>query len=201
MSERTEDLRREIDAGRERLGETAGAIGYKTDVPSRARDRVGAVKGRITGAGHRVAGAAPSADDAKEGARQAVGVAQENPLGLAAASIAAGFLIGSLLPRTRLEDERIGPATDALKERAGEVAQEALEHGREAAGEIAGTVREQAGDVVREHGSAVAESAKEHAAEGAAEAREAAGGDRADDEPQREHDTSQGPTPEAERRS
>ena len=33
MSERTEDLRREIDAGRERLGETAGAIGYKTDVP------------------------------------------------------------------------------------------------------------------------------------------------------------------------
>jgi hypothetical protein len=187
MSERTETLQREIDAGRERLGETAGAIGYKTDVPSRARDRVGAVRRRITGA-------APSADEAKEGARQAVGVAQENPLGLAVASIAAGFLIGSLLPRTRLEDERIGPATDALKERAGEVAQEALEHGREAAGEIAGTVREQAGDVAREHGSAVAESAREHAAEGAAEAREAAGGNH----------PSEGPTPEtreAERRS
>ncbi len=58
MSERTEDLRREIDAGRERLGETAGAIGYKTDVPSRARDRVGAVKERITGAG-------PSAGEAR----------------------------------------------------------------------------------------------------------------------------------------
>jgi Protein of unknown function (DUF3618) len=56
MSERTDELRREIEEGRERLGETAGAIGYKTDVPARARDRVDAVKDRLTGAGHRPAG-------------------------------------------------------------------------------------------------------------------------------------------------
>jgi hypothetical protein len=178
MSERTDELRREIEEGRERLGETAGAIGYKTDVPARARDRVDAVKDRLTGAGHRAAEAAPSAGDAREGARRAVGMAQENPLGLAAASLAAGVLIGSLLPRTRIEDERIGPVTDTLKERAGEVAGQAVEHGREAAGEIAGAVRDQAGEIAREHGQALAQSAGETASEAGREAREAAGGER-----------------------
>jgi Protein of unknown function (DUF3618) len=176
MNQRTDELRHDIEDARERMGQTAGALGYKTDVPARARDRVDAVKDRITGAGHRVADAAPGTGGARDGARRAAGIAQENPLGLAVASIAAGFLIGSLLPRTRIEDERIGPVADSLKERAGEVAHEALEHGKEAAGEIAGTVQEKAGEVAREHGSAVAETAREQAAAGASEAREAAGG-------------------------
>lgn len=176
MSQRADELRHDIEDTRERMGQTAGALGYKTDVPARTRDRVGAVKDRITGAGRRVAGAAPGPGEAREGARRAVGFAEENPLGLAVASIAAGFIVGSLLPRTRIEDERLGPVADTVKERAVEVAHEAAEHGRQAAGEIAETVREQAGDVAREHGSAVAETAREQAAAGASEARQAAGG-------------------------
>ena len=104
-----------------------------------------------------------------------MGIAQENPLGLRPASVAAGVLIGSLLPRTRIEDERIGPAADAIKERAGEVAHEAVEHGREAATEVAGAVKEQAAETAREHGQALTESAKETAQQGASDARDAAG--------------------------
>ena len=99
MSQRTEDLRREIEDTRGRLGDTAGALGYKTDVPSRTKEavggRIGAVKNAVTGAGGRVSDATPSAGEARDGARRAVGMAQENPLGLAAASIAVGVLIGS----------------------------------------------------------------------------------------------------------
>jgi hypothetical protein len=179
MSTRTDELRREIEQERERLGETAEALGYKTDVPSRAKEavsgRVGAIKGKVTGAGHSVADRTPSTGDARAGARKAVGIAQENPLGLALASVAAGVLIGSLLPHTRVEDERIGPAADAIKERASDVAQEAVERGREAATEVAGAVKEQATETVREHGQSLAESAKESAQQGASEARQAAG--------------------------
>jgi hypothetical protein len=107
MSTRSDELRREIEQERERLGETAGALGYKTDVPSRAKGavsgKVDAIKEKVTGAGHSVADHAPDTGDAKAGAKRAVGIAQENPLGLALASVAAGVLIGSLLPRTRIE--------------------------------------------------------------------------------------------------
>lgn len=179
MSTRSDELRREIEQERERLGETAGALGYKTDVPSRAKGavsgKVDAIKEKVTGAGHSVADHAPDTGDAKAGAKRAVGIAQENPLGLALASVAAGVLIGSLLPRTRIEDERIGPAADAIKERAGEVAHEAVEHGREAATEVAGAVKEQAAETAREHGQALTESAKETAQQGASDARDAAG--------------------------
>ena len=128
MSERTEDLRREIEESRERLGDTAGAIGYKADAFRADARPGGAVKSRITGAKSRVSQATPSAEDARQGARQAVGMAQENPLGLAVASLAAGLLVGLLPSWTRIEDERIGPVTDTVKERAGELAGEAIEH-------------------------------------------------------------------------
>jgi hypothetical protein len=178
MSTRTDELRAEIEAERARLGETAGALGYKTDVPGRAKEavsgRVGAIKERVTGAGSAVAERTPSGGDAKQGAKKAVGVAQENPLGLALASVAAGVLIGSLLPHSRIEDERIGPAADAVKERASEVASEAVERGREAATEVAGAVKEQASETVRAQGQQLAESAKESAQQGASDARDAA---------------------------
>ena len=178
MSTRSEELRREIEQDRERLGETAGALGYKTDVPSRAKEavsgRVDSMKEKVMGAGSSVTDRTPSAGDAKAGAKRAVGIAQENPLGLALASVAAGVLIGSLLPHTRIEDERIGPAADAIKERATDVAHEAIEHGREAVTEVAGVVKEHATETVKEHGQSLADSAKESAQQGAGDARQAA---------------------------
>ena len=58
MSTRSDELRREIEQERERLGETAGALGYKTDVPSRAK---GAVSGRSSA--KRFTSSHPAIDD------------------------------------------------------------------------------------------------------------------------------------------
>lgn len=65
---------------------------------------------------------------------------REQPLMLAAAGLAAGALIGALLPRTRREEEMMGPIRDRLIERAREEASEQFEHGKkiaQAAGEAA----------------------------------------------------------------
>lgn len=43
MNQDPEDIRKQIERTRERLGETADAIRYKIDVPGRIRDRIDAV--------------------------------------------------------------------------------------------------------------------------------------------------------------
>ena len=65
--------------------------------------------------------------------RRAAGVAQENPMGLAVGAMAAGFLAGMLIPSSRVEDEKLGPMADQVKQQAKETGQEALEHGKEVA--------------------------------------------------------------------
>jgi hypothetical protein len=135
MGEEPGQIREEIEATRARMGDTVEALGYKADVPSRVSDKVGSVRERISGA-------TPDGRQVKEGARQAVGVAQENPIGLAIGSVAVGFLAGMLVPSTRVEDEKIGPMADEMKERAKETGQEALERGKQVAQEAAETAKE-----------------------------------------------------------
>lgn len=53
---------------------------------------------QVQGTTHKVGDATPDGQEVKEGARQVVGIAQENPLGLAIGGIAAGFLAGMVLP-------------------------------------------------------------------------------------------------------
>ena len=135
MGEEPGQIREEIEATRARMGDTVEALGYKADVPSRVSDKVGSVRERISGA-------SPDGSQVREGARQAMGVAQENPIGLAIGSVAVGFLAGMLVPSTRVEDEKIGPMADEMKERAKETGQEALERGKQVAQEAADTAKE-----------------------------------------------------------
>jgi ElaB/YqjD/DUF883 family membrane-anchored ribosome-binding protein len=121
------------------MGDTVDALGYKADVPSRARD---AVSGRVDSVKARVSGATPDGADVKQGARRAKGMAQENPLGLAIGAVAVGFVGGLLVPSTRVEDEKIGPMADQMKEKARETGQEAMERGKEAARQAADTAKE-----------------------------------------------------------
>jgi hypothetical protein len=97
-------------------------------------------------------------------------VAQENPLGLAVGAVAAGFLAGMLIPSTRVEDERLGPKADEVKERAREAGQQAFEHGKEAAQDVASSATEQVQEVAQN----TAEHAKEAARSTAQEAGDAA---------------------------
>ena len=80
------------------MGETVEAIGYKADVKSRVKESLVEKKDAAIS---KVTGAMPETDGVSRGAKKTVGVAKENPLGLAVGGIAVGFLVGLLLPATR----------------------------------------------------------------------------------------------------
>jgi gas vesicle protein len=158
------------------MGHTVDAIGYKADVPARAKDRVtdtvdrareslagtiDSLKDAVTGTASSVKDAAPDAQQLSGGARQAAGVAQQNPLGLALGSVAAGFLVGMMLPATRLEDERMGAAADQVKELAADVGHDAMEHGKEMAQEAI----DHGTELAKEAAGTVQANAEEHVAD------------------------------------
>jgi len=153
------------------MGEHVDAIAYKADVPSRAKDKVVDVKDRITA---KVTGVLPDSGDVKDQAQKAKGqarrvkgLAQDNPLGLAIGAIAVGFLAGLAIPATRIENERIGPVADKVKDRARDLGSEALEHGKEVASDVA----EAAKDAAKESGSSHADELKGEVSEQAQAAR------------------------------
>jgi hypothetical protein len=163
MGEEPRDIQERIEETREQMGETVEALASKADVPGRVKgavsDKKDAVVGKVTGAKNRVTGAASGAADAggsvaggaKTTAKKGVGIAQENPLGLAIGSIAAGFVVGILMPSTRVEDERLGPIADQVKEQARDVGGEVVEHGKQVAQDVAGTATTTATEAGSEH--------------------------------------------------
>jgi ElaB/YqjD/DUF883 family membrane-anchored ribosome-binding protein len=167
MGRDTGQIKQEIEETRGRMGDTVEALGYKADVPARARDavsgRVESAKSRISGAGSRVSDATPDSGDVRHGARRAKGVAQENPLGLAIGAMAVGFVGGLLIPSTRVEDEKIGPMADQVKEKAKETGQEAVERGKEVARRTADSAKETAREAGREQADGLRGSAQEKA--------------------------------------
>jgi hypothetical protein len=85
-----------------------------------------------------------------QGARRAAGIAQENPIGLALGGVALGFVVGLALPSTRVEDQRLGPIADDVKQTARETGQEALERGKEVAQQTASSAVETAQEAASE---------------------------------------------------
>jgi gas vesicle protein len=142
------------------MSDTVGALGYKADIKSRSKEKFAGVKDRV-------AGSAPDTGEVKDKARQDAGVAQENPIGLAIGSVAVGFLAGMLIPSTRVEDERIGPIADDVKEKVRETGQEALEHGKQVAQETAQSARETLRESAQQHGQEIKETAQENAQQAA----------------------------------
>jgi hypothetical protein len=146
MGQDPDAIRQVIAQTRSEMSETVEAVGYRTDVPSRAReavsDKVDSVKSAVTGSATR---------------------AKENPLGLAIGAAAIGFLAGLAIPSTRVEDERLGPVADQVKDRVKETGQEALDRGKQVAQEVASTAAETAKDKTQEHGQELADSARQNA--------------------------------------
>jgi gas vesicle protein len=168
MGEDPDTIRNEITDTRERMGETIDALGYKADVKTRAKEnvsgKVDAVKERLGMAGDKVGDATPDADQVKQQAKRAAGVAQENPMGLAVGAIAAGFLVGLAVPSSKVEHEKLGPVADRVKDQAKETGQEALDRGKEVAQSAAQSAADTVSEEGRHHGEQLAESAKENAA-------------------------------------
>ena len=176
MGQDPDAIRREIEETRDRMGETVGAIGYKADVPSRAKEKVtgrfSRVKERIGGAAGSVNDATPSTGDVKEAAQRGASIAQENPLGLAIGSVAIGFLAGMLIPTTDVENEKLGPVADQVKDQVKETGQEALDRGKQVAQEVASTAQEsvqQVKDQVQESAQQAAQDVKDTAQSSAQE--------------------------------
>jgi hypothetical protein len=86
--------------------------------------------------------------------RRAKDAAERNPLGLAVAAAGIGFVAGMLLPTTRLEDEKLGPASD----RVGEVAREGVERGKQVAQDTAQAAMETAKDSASRQGDELSSS-------------------------------------------
>jgi ElaB/YqjD/DUF883 family membrane-anchored ribosome-binding protein len=169
MGEETTRIREEIEDTRDRMSDTVDQLAHKANVPGRVKesitDKRDRLKQQMQGTASRVGDATPDASDVKQGARQAVGVAEENPLGLAIGGVAAGFLIGMLIPSTRIEDEKVGPMADDVKQRAAETGQEALEHGKQVAQDAAQAATESAQEAAENVKQTVQESGREHAEE------------------------------------
>jgi hypothetical protein len=144
------------------MGDTVEALGHKTDVTGRAKE---AVSTRVDSVKSKVTGSTPDSGEVKQGAKRAAGMAQENPLGLAIGSVAAGFVVGLLIPSTRVEDEKIGPMADQVKDKVGEMGQEAVERGKDVAQQAAQSAKDTAQEAGREQADGLKGSAQQKAQE------------------------------------
>jgi hypothetical protein len=149
-------IRAEIEETRERVGDEVDALSYKTDVGARVGDYVDekkeAVKSKFTGAKDGVTGAVPDRRTVKQGVTQVRDTAESNPMGLVIGGVAVGFLIGTLVPQTRVENQQMGEMSDRLMDAAKSTAGEAVERGKQVAGEAVGEAVESAKESGREQG-------------------------------------------------
>ncbi len=160
MGEDPRHIQQQIDETRERMGETVGALAGKADVPGRVKSSVAAKKDAMS---DRISGARERLPEAGGAARKGAGIAQENPIGLAVGAMAAGLVVGMLLPSTRVENERLGPVSDQIKEQAREVSDEAIQHGKDLAQDVAESAAGAARESGREHAEELRESVSERA--------------------------------------
>lgn len=178
MVEKSDVIRGDIDRTRAQMGETLDALGYKANVPARAKGWVGQKKDAVVGGCGtavsklsgatdsvvtRVSGATPSSGEIQAGAGQLKDTAERNPLGLAVGGAAVGFVAGLLAPSTRMEDEKLGPVADQVKSNAADAGQEALQHGKEVAQAAAQSALETAKEQGKEHGEELSSSLQDKA--------------------------------------
>jgi gas vesicle protein len=191
MGQDPDAIRQDIEDTRAEMSETVEAVGYKADVPSRAKEAVSETvdnvkakvsdtatraKEAVAGTASRAGDATPSRGEVKQQGRRVAGLARENPLGLAIGAAAIGFLAGLAVPSTRVEDERLGPVADQVKDKVKETGQEALDRGKQVAQEVASSAADTAKQTTQEHGQELAESAKQNAQDVASEARQGSSG-------------------------
>jgi hypothetical protein len=169
MGQEPSVIRAEIEQTRQRVGDEVDALSYKTDVGARTSDYIDdkkqAVKSKLTGAKDTVTGPLPDRRALKRGASHMRGTAESNPLGLALGGLAVGFVVGTLLPQTRVENEHLGEVSDRVTDAAKETASEAVERGKQVAQESVGAAAETAKESGREQGEELATTLKERTQE------------------------------------
>ena len=161
------------------VSETMSALGHKANVKSRVKESVArkkdallggvssgkdAVVGKADSLVSSVTGAVPDKGEVVAGA-QKVGVSKENPLGLVIGGAAVGFVVGLIVPSTRVEDEKIGETADQVKDAVKESGQEAFDRGKQVAQEAIDAATGTAKDSAQEQGAEMTDSLKDNARE------------------------------------
>lgn len=196
MGQDPDQIRQEIEATRSRMEETVEAIGHRADVRARSKERLSSARsqmvggvtrakdravesivgtkesatGRLSNTTSGVADTTASAGEFTEVVRRKAGLAQENPLGLALGSFALGFIAGMFIPSTKIEQEKVGPLAEQVRDKVQETGQEALERGKQVVEQIP-QATEQARQAASE---SVIQSAQEQASELASSTKERA---------------------------
>jgi hypothetical protein len=176
MGEDPQAIRAQIAATRDQMGETADALAYRSNVPARTRERVRHRVGRVrstlglgvsrvsagvsSGVSH-VGDVAPSGEQLRGGAQQAVGIAQENPLGLAIGAVAVGFVAGLFVPETRIEEEHLAPIASEVREQLEHTGHEAVAHAQAVLQDAAAGAADAAQHSGQEHLEELRDSAAE----------------------------------------
>jgi gas vesicle protein len=176
--EKSEVIRSDIEHTRAEMGDTLDALGYKANVPARTKSWIGRKRRTVTGACGsgmsrissaadsavaRVSGAKPNSHQVQARAGRMKDTAEQNPLGLALAGAAVGFLAGLFAPSSSAENEKLGPLSDELKSKAVEAGQEAVEHGKQVAQAAAQSAVETAKDEGQQHGQELSSSFQDKA--------------------------------------
>lgn len=140
-----ESLRDKAEAAtaeaRERVAEHAGAIQDRIgEAADEARDRIRSAYGDARswaedarqGGLRRIDELSDRSRDGLDRGRTAVEqFVNENPLLVGVVGVAAGLLLGALLPRTRQEDRNLGPFADEMRDQGLRYAREFTSRGRE----------------------------------------------------------------------
>jgi len=169
MAQKSDELKEDIERTREQMAETADALAYKADVPTRTKEWIGEKKDALTsavsGASSKVGEVTPDGAEVSQSMGRMTRLAERTPLGLAIGGAAVGFIAGLLAPSTRLEDERIGPVADDVKATAAEAGREALDRGKDVAQEVGASAIQTAKERGRVEGEGLAESLQDKARE------------------------------------
>jgi len=177
-------IRAEIDRTRGRLSEDVDVLtesvrpsSVAKRTASRATGRAGRLKDSVMGTAHDTTSVgADRAHDVAEGMKGAPDLARRqargNPLAAGAVALAAGWLLGSLLPASDKERELASTAKDKaapLVDEAKSVAQDTAQHLKEPAQQAAQSVKEtaqQGAEHVRSDGTSAVQGVKETASNG-----------------------------------
>lgn len=159
MGQDPDRIREEIGQTRAEIGETLEAVAHRADVKGRTREsvagKVDAVKGKVGESASRVEGTT------RQGAQRLSTTVQENPLGFALGGVAVGFLAGLVVPSTQVEEEKLGPAADELRDEARKTGREALERGKGVAEQALRSAADTATEQGRRQGQELADHAKQ----------------------------------------
>jgi hypothetical protein len=96
-------------------------------------------------------------------AQRAVGMVQENPIGLALVALAVGFLGGSLIPTSDIERERLGPIREKVAQQAQAAAGDLVAAGKAVVAETAQSAVAAAMTSAQSHSQDVVDAAKARA--------------------------------------